>query len=150
MARRVQTRFVMNRPSTILASLGFALLLSIGGVGCSSTIQLLPDSSVPFTQGQVDPSFKDNGNGTISVKVKHLGDPSKIASSAKAYVVWIVPNKEGASPQNVGVLKVNGDEEGEIEFTTAFRAFSIMITPEAATDAAKPTGTAVLKGTVSG
>jgi len=139
----------MNRP-TILSSLLLLTSLSFGVLGCSSTIPLVADASVPFTEGQVDPSFKDNGNGTITVKVKHLGDPTKIASGAKGYVVWILPKKDGAEPQNVGVLKVDDDQSGELTFTTAFHAFAVMITPETAVDAMKPSGLVLLKGNVSG
>lgn len=139
----------MNR-FRLFASLGFSIFLFIGPLGCGSTFPLMPDSSVPFTEGEVDPSFKDDGNGSIVVKVKHLGDPAKIASGAKAYVVWIVPNKENAEPQNVGALKVSSDQDGELTFSTTFRAFTIMITPESAVDVTKPTGRTVLKGHVSG
>ncbi len=140
----------MNRSLFSLHSIGFVALFTVLASGCGSSFPLMPDASVPFSQGVVEPSFKDNGNGSIVVKVKHLGDPGKIASGAKSYVVWIVPNKENAEPQNVGALKVNSDQEGELNFSTTFRTFSIMITPESAVDVTKPSGNAVLKGNVSG
>jgi hypothetical protein len=133
---------------TVLAPLVFSSVLSLAG--CASTFTMVPDASVPFSKGEVSASFKDNGNGHMVVKVEHLGDPKKISSSATTYVVWVKPSKEGAEPINVGALKVGSDEAGELEFTTPYRSFELSITPEAAADAAKPTGKELLKTGVSG
>lgn len=138
----------MNR--RLRALFAASLLCSFSLVGCSSSIPLAADPTVPFTQGEVDASFEEGGNGTITVHVHHLGDPAKLAPTAKSYVVWILPKKEGAEPQNVGALEVNGDQEGELTFTTPFRSFTLTVTPEAAPDAQKPTGRDVLKGVISG
>lgn len=138
----------MNR--SLRAFLAASFLASTALVGCSSAIPLAADPTVPFTQGEVDASFEDGGNGTITVHVHHLGDPAKIAPGATSYVVWILPKKDGAEPQNVGALKVDSDQEGELTFTTPFRSFTLTVTPEAATDAQKPTGRDLLKGLISG
>ncbi len=138
----------MNR--SLRAFLAASFLASTALVGCSSAIPLAADPTVPFTQGEVDASFEEGGNGTITVHVHHLGDPAKIAPGATSYVVWILPKKDGAEPQNVGALKVDSDQEGELTFTTPFRSFTLTVTPEAATDAQKPTGRDLLKGLISG
>jgi hypothetical protein len=126
-----------------------ALLTSVALFGCSSTVTMTPAASVPFAQGEVDPSFEDNGNGSITVRVAHLGDPAKLASGATTYVVWIQPDKEDAPLQNVGALKVDDDFEGELTITTTFRNFAISVTPESAADVTKPSGAPVLTASVS-
>ncbi|MBL9024886.1 MAG: hypothetical protein JNL21_22000 [Myxococcales bacterium] len=130
-------------------SLSSALLASLALIGCSSTVTMTPAASVPFAQGEVDPSFEDNGNGSITVRVAHLGDPAKLASGATTYVVWIQPDKEDAPLQNVGALKVDDDFEGELTITTTFRNFAISVTPESAADVTKPSGAPVLTASVS-
>lgn len=131
------------------APLASALLTSFALVGCSSTVVMTPAANVPFAHGEVDPSFEDNGNGTITVRVAHLGDPAKLASGATTYVVWIQPDKDDAPLQNVGALKVDDDFEGELTITTTFRQFAISVTPESAADVTKPEGTPVLTASVS-
>ncbi len=125
------------------------VLLGLSVAGCGTSFAMAADPSVPFALGEVDASFEDNGNGTMTVKVEHLGDPAKLNPSATTYVVWVKPKKEGAAAQNVGALKVDSSYSGELEFTTTFRSFDISITPETSADVTTPAGRDVLKATVS-
>ncbi len=131
-------------------SLSAAVVLTIAAAGCSSVVAMTPSAAVPFAQGEVDPSFEDNGNGSITLDVKHLGDPAKLSSGATVYVVWLQPKKDGASLQNMGALQVDDDFEGSLTFTTTFREFSVSITPEPAADVAKPSAKPVLTAAVDG
>lgn len=129
---------------TMLAS-----ALFLGLAACSGAIQMTPDSAVPFAQGQIDPSFEDNGNGEMVLTVEHLGEPSKLSASAKVYVVWVQPKEEGAPIQNVGVLAVDDSYAGELTFKTSFQSFLVSVTPEAEATVIKPEGKAVLTASVS-
>ena len=124
-----------------------ALVLALAA--CGNTFAMAADASVPFALGTVDASFEDNGNGTMTVKVEHLGDPSKLNPSATTYVVWVKPKKEGATVQNVGALKVDSSYSGELKFNTTQTNFDITITPEAAADVTEPKGRDVLKATIA-
>ena len=82
--------------------------------------------------------------------VKHLGDPAKLDPKATVYVVWVKPQKEGAALQNMGVIEVGDDGEGEFSFTTPFRTFDVKITPEPSANVTTPSGNPVLSATISG
>ena len=128
-------------------SLATALIVTVSG--CSNTIALLPDASVPFAQGEIDPSFEDNGNGEMTLKVEHLGEPNKLSADATVYVVWLQPKAEDAPIQNVGVLSIDDSYAGELTFKTSFQSFQVSVTPEAAATVTKPEGKAVLTGNVA-
>ena len=119
--------------------------------GCGTTFAMQPDPSVPFAMGQVDASFEKDGNGTMKVKVQHLGDPAKLNPAATTYVVWIKPHsdKQDVKPQNMGSIKVDSDYSGSIQFTTTFKGFDITITPEPAPDVTTPSGRDILKASIS-
>ena len=117
--------------------------------GCSSTVTMVPDKSVPFATGEIDASIEENGNGTVAIRVSHLGPPEKLDPSAKVYVVWLHAKKDKAAVQNMGVLKIDEDYEGSHTFTTTFRHFEVRITPEPAASAITPTGRDILRGAVS-
>jgi hypothetical protein len=142
----------MNKLLTLRSMM---LALTVSGLalgGCGSTFAMAPDAAVPFAKGEVDAAFEENGNGKMTVRVEHLGEPAKLNPSATVYVVWIHPKteKNDVKAQNVGALKVDSDYSGELEFTTTFKNFDISITPESAADVTTPSGRDVLKATVSG
>ncbi|MBL8740401.1 MAG: hypothetical protein JNK04_04885 [Myxococcales bacterium] len=132
-----------------LHSITFATALVLTSTGCSQTVILTPDASVPFAHGELDPSFEDNGNGEMTLRVEHLGEPNKLSSNATVYVVWVQPKAEDAPIQNVGVLSVDDSYAGELTFKTSFQSFVVSVTPEAAATVTKPEGKAVLTGTVA-
>jgi hypothetical protein len=80
------------------------------------------------SEGTVRVSDGDNGNTKVSIRVKHLAPPSKVAVDSTVYVVWIQP-REG-DRQNVGALTLNKDLEGSLETLTPHRRFMISVTPE--------------------
>jgi hypothetical protein len=124
-------------------------VLAVGLAACGTTFTLVPDSTVPFAQGQLDVSFEDNGNGHHTLKVIGLGEPSKLVPTATTYVVWVKPMKEGAAAQNMGALTVNSDMKGELDIKTTFQSFEISVTAEAAADVLAPTGRPLLSAKVS-
>lgn len=83
---------------------------------------------VPASEGTVRVSDGDNGNTKVSIRVKHLAPPSKIAADSTVYVVWIQP-VEGES-QNVGALTLSEDLEGSLDTLTPHRRFKLSVTPE--------------------
>jgi hypothetical protein len=128
-----------------------SLFFAAAATGCGTTFAMAPDASVPFAKGEVDASFEKDGNGKMTVKVEHLGEPAKLNPAATTYIVWVRPknDKGDSKPQNMGSLKVDSDYSGSIEFTTTFKAFDITITPEPAADVTTPSGRDVLKATIT-
>ncbi|MFO0618225.1 MAG: hypothetical protein U0414_36870 [Polyangiaceae bacterium] len=130
--------------SSLLATA--ALVGALSATACSGPTPMKASAASPFSEGTVDASYKLGGNGSVKVRVKNLGDASKIAKEATIYVVWLTP--ENGAPQNAGALKVDGDMEGELEFTTSFKKFHITVTPEPSAEAASKSGTPVLEADV--
>ncbi|NWJ40347.1 MAG: anti-sigma factor [Geothrix sp.] len=94
-------------------------------------------SDVPAGQGTVRVTNGDNGNSKVSIRVKHLAPPSRIAPDSTVYVVWFRP-VDGDS-QNVGALVLNSDLEGSLDTLTPHHRFRITVTPEPNGQAASPT-----------
>lgn len=129
----------------------FSIPLVVAASGCSSNIVMAPSSAVPFAHGEIEPTFEENGNGSMTLNVQHLGDPAKLASGATTYVVWIQPVKDKEEPpwQNVGALQVDEDYSGDLTFSTTFTTFRVAVTAESTADISKQEGLTVLSGKVS-
>lgn len=93
-------------------------------------------SEVPASEGTVQVLVGANDNRKVSVRVKHLAQPSKMAPDATVYIVWIKP--EGSDPQNVGALILNEDLEGRLETLTPHHRFRVSVTPEPNSRAIQP------------
>ena len=124
----------MKTKTSVLPHIGLStsasvvLAVALAQLGCDTTQQLISDSDVPASQGTVTVGAADNGNTDVTVRVKHLAPPSKLAPEAKIYVVWIQP-KDGAK-QNVGALTLNDELEGSLATLTPHRRFLLTVTPE--------------------
>ena len=127
-------------------ALTFAFLAAIATTGCglfgSSSKKPMSASAVNTSgQGTVETRLDSNGNTEVELLVKHLSEPSKVASDASTYVVWIRPHNGNA--QNVGALQVSEDLVGKFNTTTPHRAFTLMVTPEPSARMSQPTHDAV-------
>jgi len=94
-------------------------------------------SESPAGQGTVRVTNGDNGNANVSIRVKHLAPPSKIAAGSTVYVVWFRP--VDGDNQNVGALILNSDLEGSLDTLTPHHRFKISVTPEPNGQATSPT-----------
>jgi len=106
-------------------------------VSCDTTQRMLSGAGVPASQGTVTFGAVDNGNTDVTVRVKHLAPPSKIASDATTYVVWIQPSN--GAKQNVGALALNDNLEGKLDTVTPHRRFLLTVTPEPGGRVGNPT-----------
>lgn len=130
----------------VLAS---GVVLAAAVQGCASlghsgqTASLNSGQAVPAAQGEVVAKPTDNGNTELTVEVKHLAPPSRIADSASTYVVWAQDRPSG-QVQNLGALKVDKDLDGKLQTVTPLKVFDVFITPETMPSAQAPTGDKVL------
>lgn len=113
---------------------------------CSSGKQQTMEGSsiVPSAQGNVTVKADKNDNTNVTVKVKHLAPPQKLALGATNYIVWVIP-EGGRDYQNVGALKVDKDLEGFHSTTVPYKNFKVLVTPEVTSMAQNPTGPAVFE-----
>jgi len=123
------------RPLAFLAVLPAVTALVGTQLGCQKMMfwrqkpqEMHSTSNVSASEGTVGVSDGANGNTKVSVRVKHLAPPSKLAADATVYVVWIQP-REG-DLQNVGALTLNKDLEGSLDTLTPHRRFKLSVTPE--------------------
>jgi hypothetical protein len=170
MSRIVATRGAL----AILA----ALLVPISGLGASGCAMLGGGSSVnlesgpqnPASQGKVKTKVTKDNNTQVSVTVKHLAPPARLAQGATTYVVWARPlgvplargEKSDSYPErqlvsgetetgvyNLGGLKIGKNLDGHLETVTPFRSFELFITPEPSTSVTAPNGERALWTTIS-
>ena len=118
-------------------SLPALFVVAFAPLGCDTTQSMLSDSDVPASQGTVTVGAADNGNTDVTVRVKHLALPAKVASGAKIYVVWIQPTN--GEKQNVGALALDDNLEGTLKTVTPHRRFLLTVTPEPGGRAKAPT-----------
>jgi hypothetical protein len=123
------------RPMVFLGALPVVAALAGMQLGCQKMMfwrdkpqEMHSTSDASASEGTVRVSEGDNGNTKVSVRVKHLAPPSKVAADATVYVVWIQP-REG-DRQNVGALTLNKDLEGSLDTLTPHRRFKLSVTPE--------------------
>jgi hypothetical protein len=135
----------------VFQSLGLAgalaATLAFGGCSSTQTWPMAAAARVPAAEGKVQVAAEKNGNHDVKVEVQHLAPPDKVADGAAAYVVWIKP--EQGAPQNVGVLKVDENLQGNLETKTDYRTFEVMVTAERDANATAPTGTPVMRTNVT-
>jgi hypothetical protein len=121
---------IMQTPRSFSRSLVLVALMPLSAAtGCGPREQMMAASGhTPAAQGTVSAEKGDNGNTVARVRVKHLAPPSRLASDATTYVVWL---KAGHDPiRNVGALTIDDDLTGEIEFMTPHEIFRVTVTPE--------------------
>lgn len=123
-----------------------ALAFSLASCG-AAPIKLINGPMAPAAGGEITTEEGPNGNLEMRITVEHLAAPEKIEPGAKVYVVWI--EKAGATPQNVGALKVGEDRSGELDTLTPHHRFTLAITAEEEPTAAFPKGPRVLSAVVA-
>lgn len=142
----MRTRTSIVRGFVLAVALPAVVALSGMQSGCSSPQKMRSASGVPASEGTVDATVGDNGNTNLAVRVKHLAAPSRMASEATVYVVWVQP--PNANMQNVGALTLNDNLEGSLDTVTPQSRFWLSVTPEASGTAERPTHTAVFTAEV--
>jgi hypothetical protein len=136
----VLQRIVLSISVSVICAIAFVQ------ISCDTTQQMLSSVSVPAGQGTVTFGAVDNGNTDVTIRVKHLALPSKIASNATTYVVWIQPSN--GAKQNVGALALNDNLEGKLDTVTPHRRFLLTVTPEPGGRVGTPTHTPVFSSWV--
>jgi hypothetical protein len=107
---------------------------------------MVASGETPAADGTVSTEKDDNDNTIVEVRVEHLAPPSRLASGATTYVVWV--EAEGVGVHGVGALKVDRDLTGKLDFVTTHRVFRVVVTPEARATVAAPSHRAVFTADV--
>ena len=132
----------------IVKSILFVALAGCGIFGGGAPKQtMLTSSGNVAGEGTVQAKAGDNNNTVVSVKVRHLAHPQRLAADAAVYVVWIEPANGRA--QNVGALQVDSDLVGTLDTVTPHKSFKLIITPEPNASGQSPTHQPVFSADVN-
>ena len=98
-------------------------------------IALRSSDDIPSAQGRLAVKGSEGPNQVVDLTVKHMAPPAKVKAGATAYVVWLEPDA-AKEPINMGVLSVDKDLNGQLQFKTPFPKFEVFVTAEAEPDGA--------------
>ena len=132
----------MLRPLLASFVVAFALVL---GAGCATPLKLSPTSRSPSTDAFLKVSADANDNSILTVEAQHLPPPERLGPGLKTYVVWVV-STDGAFVSNVGMLRVDDQQNGSLTATTPLREFLVRITAEQGGTAIVPSQLVVVEG----
>jgi len=165
---------ILNRDCLSITVLTLAVGLT--GPGCSlfgggaARVHLESGARNPASQGEVKTKLTGDNNTAVTVTVKHLAPPEKLAQGATTYVVWARPTgiptarqeKSATYPErqpvsgqtesgvyNLGGLKIDKNLDGRLETVTPFHSFDLFITPEPSSAVTTPNGERALWTTIT-
>jgi len=138
-AQRLSSHFFSISPAILL----FALIWPFGG---GKKVPMMAGTGNPAARGMVILKSGDNGNRAIEIKASSLAAPTSLRPPENVYVVWL--QEPDHDPQNIGELRVDDHENGDLQTVTAFRRFKVFITAEQNAQAHMPEGQTVLSADV--
>ncbi|HLW81599.1 MAG TPA: hypothetical protein VKS20_06130 [Candidatus Acidoferrales bacterium] len=116
--------------------------------GGGKNFRMTPSPEVPGAHGTVNVKRdKTNGNTQLDIKVKNLASPATLTPPENVYIVWVEPRTGDAEKE--GVIRVGGNEQGELSATTTARQFKVSITAEKSESVNTPSGMQVLYAQVN-
>ncbi|GAB7025568.1 hypothetical protein [Geotalea toluenoxydans] len=122
-------------------SLTVASLL-LGLSGCAKEVVVPPSAELPAVIGEAKATKDPNGNTRVRLRVEHMAPPQNLQPPKSVYVVWVeTPEKQRF---NLGQLRVDEKRRGQLDATTAFKVFRLVVTPEDFPTVTEPTGPEVL------
>ena len=95
----------------------------------AANIALRSSNTVPSAQGRLAVKGSEGPNQVVDLTVKHMAQPNRVQSGATAYVVWLQPDA-AKEPINMGVLSIDKDLNGQLQFKTPFPKFEVFVTAE--------------------
>ncbi len=118
--------------------------------GCASPRIYQMDSGerTAGAEGELTITTDDNGNQLLNLTVAHLPLPSRLEESMATYVVWVQP-EDSSTSYNMGQIRLSDARTGELNFTSPFPAFSLMVTAEVEPTVYAPSNQVVLRRQVT-
>lgn len=114
------------------------LALVILTVSCANATKFPISSVTPAADIVALRSHDSNGNTMLRITAKNLAAVDRIASPKKAYVVWIVTEREGS--RNIGKLMNRNSKTAKMETLIPNYSTEVYITAEEDGEAITPTG----------
>ena len=95
----------------------------------TANVALRSSDTIPSAQGRLSVKGTEGPNQVVDLTVQHMAPAARVKSGATAYVVWLQPDA-AKEPINMGVLSVDKDLKGELQFKTPFPKFEVFVTAE--------------------
>jgi len=95
----------------------------------TANVALRSSNDIPSAQGRLAVKGSEGPNQVVDLTVKHMAPAAKVKAGATVYVVWLEPDA-AKEPINMGVLSVDKDLNGELQFKTPFPKFEVFVTAE--------------------
>ncbi|HTU40199.1 MAG TPA: hypothetical protein VMF10_00715 [Candidatus Aquilonibacter sp.] len=108
---------------------------------------MMAGTETPGAQATVTAQTSGNDNTDLNIKVHNLALPSSLTPAENVYVVWVQP--PGESPKNLGELKVDNKQSGDLHTETPYKRFTIFVTAEKDPQVQQPQGPRVLSADVA-
>jgi hypothetical protein len=109
----------------------------------TANVALRSSTDIPAAQGRLAVKGSEGPNQVVDLTVQHMAPPAKVKSGATAYVVWLEP-ASAKEPINMGILTVDKDLKGQLQFKTPFPKFDVFVTAEANPTVQVPSGSTKL------
>jgi hypothetical protein len=143
-------RFLRHVSSTgMITALAFCLATACFSHDGPSRVTLVRSAQNPAAEGSVTMDQDSNGNTRVTVEVKHLAPPSRVAEGATVYVVWARPLDAQGPARSLGALQVSDDLRGTLHAVTALHAFDVTVTAEPTAGASAPTSPPTLSARIN-
>lgn len=114
------------------------LSLVVLTVSCANATKFPISSVTPAADIVAVRSHDSNGNTMLRITAKNLAAVDRIASPKKAYVVWIVTERDGA--RNSGKLTNRNSRTAKMETVIPNYSTEVFITAEEDGEAVTPSG----------
>ncbi|HVZ89147.1 MAG TPA: hypothetical protein VHG72_19420 [Polyangia bacterium] len=131
----------------LAGALAFSGCSSMGFGAHETSWTMNSSKDVQAATGTVKVANQKDGNTSLKVEVEHLAPPTTVFQDTSTYVVWVKP--ENGKAMNVGVLKISGDLKGELQTSTAFKDFTVLVTAEHSPSVLTPSQNTVMNTTVT-
>lgn len=139
----------MSYTHRLLSTLAVVFAFALTGCGASS-YQLQPTDLTPSSTGTVEIEDADeNENYKVDLEVDHMAPPKNLGPSLSTYIVWLDP-AESAQTIKIGQLKIGEESrKADMEFTTPYDDFELMVTAETNRSVGSPSDKVVLRQRVA-
>lgn len=127
-------KYVVQATITALITTLALLFAGCGG----ETYELEPTSTAPSVAGNLKVEEYNESNYTAELELQYLPLPKNLGEGLSTYVVWVNPQNTDTYIK-AGNLRVGQDSrDGELEFTTPYSAFNVIVTAEQNPRATEP------------
>jgi hypothetical protein len=120
-------------------------MLAFGG--CAETNKVIGHNDQSWTMhaektafsatAKVEVETGNKPNRDLKVEAERLTPAASMFEGTSTYVVWLKPTD--GKPVNIGVLKPDKDLKAELETSTPFTTFEVLVTAENDAQATRPT-----------